>query len=358
MLFQQFLTRANAQALAITQYQKAGVLDTNRAPFYKVYDDVFKRRAISRNKINHSYVLMIDWSKSMGPSSMELYHRVCELYHFARLANVEVDMWLYTTNDSMVRNPHLSHVKDHLRENMLLTGSAFTRVLNSKTDNPDEVMFRLFLLFANAVMHKDVTASKQALRLTMEWFSDLFDIDFLSKVYVSMVGTNIFEATNFAVDLAYKRPRQPNEKRSVILLTDGEDNPAFTALIQNGERQFKTGMANVSSVIYKGVDLVELAKKAQADLDSVVDKYGTDSPFKSLRTGATYLVAEDARENDIPIIGITWGSITSRPLELITAGNVARLPVSDKTIAARSILPYSADVNTFAVKITEALLAS
>jgi hypothetical protein len=51
---------------------------------------------------------------------------------FARLANVELDIWLYTTNDRMVRGEHIESVASKLRDNTLLTGSIFAQIINTK----------------------------------------------------------------------------------------------------------------------------------------------------------------------------------------------------------------------------------
>jgi hypothetical protein len=99
-----------------------------------------------------------------------------------------------------------------------------------------------------------------------------------------------------------------------------------------------------------------LAEAANAEVQSEDYKYGSENPFKNLRIGASYLVAEDARKNGIPLVGITWGSFTSKPLLLITRDNTIRLNISSKTLLSKNPTTYESVTNTFITKITEALL--
>jgi hypothetical protein len=102
--------------------------------------------------------------------------------------------------------------------------------------------------------------------------------------------------------------------------------------------------------------LLKLAEAAQAEVESEEYKYGSENPFKNLRIGATYLVAEESRKNGIPIVGITWGTFTSKPLLLITQDNTIRLNISSKTLLSKNPTTYESVTNTFILKITEALL--
>jgi hypothetical protein len=68
------------------------------------------------------------------------------------------------------------------------------------------------------------------------------------------------------------------------------------------------------------------------------------------------LVAEDARKNGIPVVGITWGTFTSKPLLLITQDNTISLNISSKTLLSKNPTTYESVTNTFIMKITEALL--
>jgi hypothetical protein len=61
-MFQQFITRADAQNLAQRTRKVSGTLDVNRLALHQVYDDVFKKRSVSPNQVNHAYIVMVDWS--------------------------------------------------------------------------------------------------------------------------------------------------------------------------------------------------------------------------------------------------------------------------------------------------------
>lgn len=358
-LYQRFLTKANAFAIANTKKKLTGSLDMNRASMYMIYDDVFQRRRISPNQINHGYVVMVDWSSSMEDSAMELFHRILELTHFAKLAKVELEVWLYTTNDTAAHPRTISdpEVRAKLRNGVLLRGSQFIRVLNTNEHHSDRLLHRLFALFMNAMYCKKHSKSIDAATAECQF---LWKQSYTNNVLHYMNGTNIFEALVFAHDIAAK---MRVDKKTVMLMTDGADSSSFdTAVVANEIHRSNLSSGDIeglrtkfAKVTMAGVDLLNFMEEAgRSALEH--DKYGSN-PINNIRTAASFLAAEEGRRMGIATVGITWGYYISKELMSITRGNVARVNIPHKELKSKNPTVYAEVTNEFILSVTKTLVA-
>ena len=362
-MFQQFTTKANAKNIALTRYRKTGSLDPTRAALFAIYDDVFQKRQLAPNKINHGYVLMVDWSSSMNDSTMELFHRIIELTHFAQLAKIELEVWLYTTAEGLTSMAHLESVGSEIRDNVFLSGSCFTKILNTHQHNPDQILYRLFSLFCAASCVKYMDGIVYA---GLRNFDTANRDSFFNRYDYLQHGTNIFEALTFA---KHQVAKMKCERKAIMLMTDGEDAGAWS--VKYSKRQSHAENIKDCATVYSTiatdtishlfmdrVDLFEFAKTAHAQLAAANNKYISINPFKSPRTTASFMVAEEARKNGVAVIGITWGSIISYSLSTITRSNIVRveIPLSDQR--KRNLNVYTPVKNSFITSITEALLSN
>lgn len=363
LMFQRFTTKANSINIALTKQRPTGVLDPTRAALYKIYDDVFQKRQQAPRQINHAYVVMVDWSSSMDKSSMELFHRIIELVFFAQLANVEIDIWLYTTSGDHLTNV-IKEKKPLLQENVMLLGSTFTHVVNTKRHTGDVLNYRLFAMLINAAAERNNHLWRTLMVRGTEHL--LGDLNFADGCTHRQRGTNIFEALSFGISQAEKLTAQ---RKAVLLLTDGEDNGFGSVVGEEGERKMARiphdltydSTGQITRVMYNGANLIDIARAAKA-ADEIRGRNETRShkatPLVQVRTLASLLLADEARKQGISIIGVTWGSFISSHMNAWARGNVVRISVPFKDLHSKSLTVYSPVENTFITQITEALLSN
>jgi len=367
-MFQRFTTKANAINVSLTRHKQTGSLDPTRAALYKIYDDVFQRRRQAPQQINHGYVLMVDWSSSMMSSSMELFHRIAELVFFAQLANIEIDVWLYTTvsdsnsSDSKIIAEKLAQSgKRNKTDGILLLPSKMIHVLNTKQHSANELSYRLFGMFLNSYI-----CAKRAWgypdQFTYGSKAILNDVSFGRDCFHPMHGTNIFEAISFA---STRIEAMQCDKKAIMLLTDGEDN-AFRHISDFSKKSERDVFGSIKlpvspvgvsmnqtmrPVIYNGVNINELREQLR--------RSGQQTNFKplfsQLKDFATYLLCEDIRKLGVAIIGVTWGSYTNQVMRAWSKDNTIRIVTQSGGRSGAGEYPQVP--NTFISKITDALLA-
>lgn len=104
-----FLQRIHSRNYAMASWMDTGSLDVNALHRYRTDDDIFRTDMIEPMNPNHHFVLMADWSGSMRQSSRYLVSVIAELYEFALIAGVGLDVYLYTTGHS-VGAPTIRHI--------------------------------------------------------------------------------------------------------------------------------------------------------------------------------------------------------------------------------------------------------
>jgi hypothetical protein len=175
---------------------------------HKLTDEIFTTIAISPNQPNHSFAVALDWSGSMDDSILGLTEHVIELVEFAHLANVELEVFLFTTNPSVTR------IDDDFakrNDSVAWMNSTFINVVNTKRHSLLQSRKRIEALFNASYMN--VSKEKDIL-----WT-------------LSMQGTNIVEALRYGHGLL---ERMSGSKKSLFFLTDGEDNDVFSDIIHDG----------------------------------------------------------------------------------------------------------------------------
>ena len=361
-MFQRFATKANAQNVALTKRRQTGRLDPTRAALFKIYDDVFERRQVAPNQVNHSYVVMVDWSGSMSESVIELFHRVAELTYFAQLAGVELDIWLYTTGGSFSRESVIVEETKTGQEGLLTTASVFVNVLNTKKHAEDELSYRLFALFLNACAKK---SRKHYATTFINGSPALFDGEWLSDHCMhDMHGTNIFEALSFASELTKQSTAQ---RKSILLVTDGDDCAFGYVLLTKQQKEEKKNIFPVmdanqacpatTKVMYGTINIYELGQAIQAASNGERN-VRTYTPLSNIKTLATALLNENLRSAGVAVTAVTWGNHISPELLAWTREKVIRVEVPTKDLKSSNISRYTPVNNQFITLITEALLAN
>lgn len=280
-----FIKQVHARNYVLTSFRKTGALDATRASLFQIQDDIFKNRNIQQDQQNHAYVVMLDWSASMTPSLGALVHRAMELTHFANLAGVELEIWLYT--DSGGKQTRLNKTLTDLTpaeqqrySGVLFRQPSFIKILNTKK-HKHELNDRLLNLFIsshlaisklfklsklqerpysekNIVNHcwrsivdeayhyenlfNTVGSSRNKLinnfKVIKQKISQQYEIlspaqrEYMYRnisTITQMSGTTIFEAVSFA---GKQIENISAEIKNIILLTDGADSP-FNGIIGN-----------------------------------------------------------------------------------------------------------------------------
>lgn len=218
-LFRKFAAKANAEKLKHVSYRPTGTLDPTRMTQYQVLDDIFQQIRIQPKQINHGFVVMLDWSGSMQSSLTALIHRVFELTQFAILAKVEMEVWLYTDhemNTSIDIDDMLNSCKGF--DDIIFNPAKFVHVLSTKKHSSQQISDRLFnLYFASVMNEKGWGLTTEFPRLDDEAVRQLREY----KEVVELRGTTITEAAIFA---SGRLEAMRCQKRSLILMTDGDDN--------------------------------------------------------------------------------------------------------------------------------------
>jgi len=357
-LFQRFNSKANAMNIALTTRRQVGSFDPTRAALYKIYDDVFKRRAQAPNQINHGYVLMLDWSSSMRETSLELFHRVAELSFFAQLAKVELDVWLYTTSPRNERQIAAA-APEKFPIGTMLTASNFTNVLNTSKHTGDALLFRLFGLFFNAANAKNNGAMQRRFDAPLKKLLDNKSFTQGSIHYQS--GTNIFEALLFAQNIAEKMKAN---RRCIMLMTDGADNSFSCVISKNDDERLpvlnnlvcEVDFAEAPRVMLGGANVIEVMRDALSKSSSRFDKF--HGPFANVRTAATAMIADSIRRQGTSVVGISWDAAIFPGMRCWARDNVIRINISRAEKTSRSLATYATVKNEFITHISEALLSN
>lgn len=240
-IFGQFNIKKSAMNLNQTQYRKSGALDPTRLCQYQLTDDIFMNVEIVPNQTNHGYVVVLDWSGSMGGSLLGLTHRIMELTYFALLAEVEIEVWLYTTNDNSNRNQNPKPSSyDKVWE-----GSKFIKVLNSKRITEFEVNKRLKALWLASYYFQGRGWHSSG--------SNAFD-------GLSLGGTNILEGTVFGHGVL---ERIQAEKKTLFVLTDGQDSSSFDHVLQSNGGVSRS-MYGVDDLQFHGTTISNLVRSIGA----------------------------------------------------------------------------------------------
>lgn len=225
-LYSKFITAKTTSNIANTQYQKSGSLDTVRLTQYKITDDIFQKTSIKPDEPNHAYVIGLDFSGSMSGALLPLVWRMMELAHFSRLANVKLEVFLYTTTGY-----HGGVVKTRLAEaaNTVMTGSVLIDVLKLNglhTGDIDLALRNLWYLAING------------------GYGDF-----------SMNGTNILEGTIYG---HHRLTMLEAQRKTLIILTDGDDSSGFDVVYDVMGKQSRGGVGNLGDLLYNGVSVATL----------------------------------------------------------------------------------------------------
>lgn len=321
MLFRQFSARANAENLKHVNYRTSGMLDPVRLTQYKIFDDIFSSVRIQPNQINHGFVIMLDWSGSMAPSSLALCMRVMELAHFAMLAKVEMEIWLYTdANPEENKQDKVEAVAGV--ENIILRQAKFIHVLSTKKNSPQQISNRLFNLYvASTLIHGGWKLAHTFPGLSKQ------DKVLMTK-YMDMMeprGTTILESVIVGFD---RLNSMRSQKKTLILMTDGADSPFDTistavqhksyqklaAPFVRGKDDNAARFYQASTILLNGVCVLRIVAKHLEELKQELDTKYINSSVKNcltqltsnLRSISTRAVIEVMRSSGINVVALGW----------------------------------------------------
>jgi hypothetical protein len=209
-IFGQFMARVAAKNYATEKYAQSGRIDPARLPYYKTSDDIFQITQVIENQPNHFFMIALDWSKSMEDKAMPLFSKVLELVEFCKLANVNFELVLFTTDlqPDLYGKQFSSGVAIHFPK--------IIRIVNSDKHSVYETDRRMKQLF-----HLCWDANSRS----------------LSDSNYAMTGTPILEALIYSHGVLTRRQE---ERKNIIILTDGEDSNGFTVLGTGADGSQKT----------------------------------------------------------------------------------------------------------------------
>jgi hypothetical protein len=93
-----FMLKKAATAHHRSQNAKSGTLDMNLLSTYKWNEDLFKHFTIKPNGKNHGFILLLDWSGSMGGVILNVVKQMYTLTSFFRRIGVPFDVYAFSSN--------------------------------------------------------------------------------------------------------------------------------------------------------------------------------------------------------------------------------------------------------------------
>lgn len=228
-MYRYFAGRLNAINLCNRRSQKTGILDPLRSSLFQIYDDIFQKKTIDLKQKNHSYVVMLDWSSSMDESTESLVQRILELTHFAELANVELDINLFTSHEYSCNNsrdvqnlissiskignainaPFNSDKKQYLN-GLIGRRATVIHVLNTKKHSKVNMLNRLRVLFFLGRLTGQGFGLPVVSRTMMKYIDTVY----------SQYATCIYEAILYG---GRKLMQMGGDRRNLIIMADGSD---------------------------------------------------------------------------------------------------------------------------------------
>jgi hypothetical protein len=409
--FSAFIKQVHARNYSMTSFRKTGTLDPTRASLFQIQDDIFRNKCIQQNQQNHAYVVMLDWSGSMRKSLAALVHRALELVHFANLADVELEIWLYT--DTGARQASFTNKlrkmppeQQQRYSGLLFRQPKFIKVLNTKKQK-HELNDRLLNLYISShlaisnvfgslhasygggryswktLLSTDYISLLNTISLnrnkirnnfqnTRKHFEKLiqdFPEDELKKMFVnivkltSMSGTTIFEALSLAENILQHNTAQI---KNIILLSDGSDSN-FAGVIGNytflNPRSVeKTPLFSITPSLPRSLisDLIagkinisyDNRQLSQAEIVVITDKM---SPAGFIKKIALRLIKKKLIRNEINFNVIGWNMLEGQELDIKEVFGKEALNISSDS--AKCVLHrYVQMDNPFIVRISKALL--
>jgi hypothetical protein len=311
-IFSAFSARRSAHNLANTQYRRSGRLDATRLAYYEISDDIFENSMISPQQVNHAYVAVLDWSGSMAQSALALTRRVMELTLFAEMADVELEVWLYTTGDHGVGNGRV----DPVAWNSTWVDSRMIRVLNTKKDAGLTTQ-RLKMLWLTATQGSAAGYMGGYLGGNRSILNHL-----------SMSGTNILEGTILGHgQLAAMRA----QRKTLFVLTDGDDASSFNRSVDPTGR---VGRGDNYDCTFNGVSIQSLTGQSK----------------ETIRDRATRVLTEFYQSQyEHKTVCIEWDCQSGRNRQKFGASNVISVKSGNDS-------RYAEVDNVFVRELVEALL--
>lgn len=101
----EFERRKSAELYARIRTAKTGVIDTNKLHSYTYNDDLFKRITTIPKGKNHGFVMLLDWSGSMGTNLKSTVKQLLSLVMFCKSIQVPFEVFLFKDTQVAMNSP-------------------------------------------------------------------------------------------------------------------------------------------------------------------------------------------------------------------------------------------------------------
>ena len=213
LMYQRFLISKNAHDQQKVSYHRTGKLDIRRLPHYRTNDDIFFTKRQQPKGKNHAIVVMLDWSGSMDSVTMDLWERTAEYVEFARLAEVRVIVYAFTTDNHSRTDPN----KLAKFSMMAINHGQFFKIVDTAEGSLMQNAKRV-RKFWELCLTTGGGRGRVASKILCTKFNMVGGIPH----YFNMGGTNILEGHAFASHIA-QQLRAVAEKISTVIVCDGGD---------------------------------------------------------------------------------------------------------------------------------------
>ena len=147
-MLREFYRKKAAEDYRRTKQSKTGNLNLNKLPHFKYTSDLFLNKSVILDQKNHGFVLLIDWSGSMGYLMTSAILQLINNVVFCKSIDVPFVAYAFSSEASKSFDENLDFVFHAVEENDLRINPQFKllEICNSTKGNYEEQLKHLFYL--------------------------------------------------------------------------------------------------------------------------------------------------------------------------------------------------------------------
>lgn len=207
------LKNANNYVKSKDQYK--GNIDPLKIFTHKWNDNIFAKTTIEPQQTNHHFIIAIDWSASMQPIVDKLFEQLCDIVHFCIVCEISCEVVLFTTDIVSATRCRIIQLLD----------TRTTDVWNIRKNIQE--LFKCDAILRTYLLKKCTNDGKTNNVLLSNVKKILEDNNKKLSAHPSFRDNTILNGTSILLTTLWcheKLALSTAERKSLILLTDGEDS--------------------------------------------------------------------------------------------------------------------------------------
>ena len=241
-----FMLKKAATAHHRSQNAKSGTLDMNLLSTYKWNEDLFRHFTIKPNGKNHGFILLLDWSGSMGGLILNVVKQMYILTSFFRRIGVPFDVYAFSSNQptSKYYADYYEYRRDMTDEDGMVKYEDMTKGFITNSTEPNVATHCPFFLyqFASSTMngagYKDMMEKLWMLAYNINPTTQNYNLTAPQFPYWLQLGdTPLDHSLVASVQMVKEFQRKHRaEVMNVVVVTDGStsSSPLHNVYYGNG----------------------------------------------------------------------------------------------------------------------------